>query len=207
MRAATWDEPASIALLAFVGLGGILLLVFTGLAVLVARRPRRRRHLKILVAPLAGGVCGMLWMLLVATILEAARPGTPMDLPLVALGAVVALSAAFLLSGSVRSREVAGRSLMTTGFNTLALPIAALISFLIGGAQLPAGTARAELSAVILGVSLAGNVATVGLSVGGLLAGILLVFLGDRLLGQVRHARRRRADAAATTVMKDLSMW
>jgi hypothetical protein len=51
---------------------------------------------------------------------------------------------------------------------------------------------------VILGVRLAGNVATVGLSVGGLLAGIFLVFLGDRLLREERQARRGRADAAAT---------
>ena len=80
----------------------------------------------------------------------------------------MALSAAVLFSGSGRSREVAGRWLMTTGFNCLGLPIAVLIAFLVGGAQLPAG-----------------NVATVGLSVGGLLAGILLVFLGDRLLRQV----------------------
>ena len=60
------------------------------------------------------------------------------------------------------------------------------------------GSARAELSAVILGVRLAGTVATVGLSVGGLLAGVLLVFLGDRLLRQVRQTQRGRADAAAT---------
>lgn len=197
MRAVGWDEPASIAVLALVGLGGVLLLVFTGLAVLVGRRPRSRRRLKIVVAALAGGVCGMLWMLLVATILDAARPGTPLDFPLLALGVVVALSAAVLLSGSGRSREVAGRSLMTTGFNSLALPIAALISFLVGGAELPGGSAKAELSAVILGARLAGNVVTVGLSVGGLLAGVLLVFLGDRLLRQLRHARRGRADAAA----------
>jgi hypothetical protein len=77
---------------------------------------------------------------------------------------------------------------MMTGFNSLALPIAALVSFLVGGAQLPAGSTRAELSAVILGVSLAGNIATVGLSVGGLLAGLLLVFLGDRLLRQARRS-------------------
>jgi zinc transporter ZupT len=171
--------------------------MFTGLVLLVTRRPSRRRRLKILVAAVAGGVCGTLWVLFVATILDAARPGTLMDLPLVALGVVVALSVAVLLSGSGRSREVAGRSLMTTGFNSLALPIAALISFLVGGAQLPAGSAGTELSAVILGVRLAGSVATVGLSVGGLLAGAFLVFLGDRLLRQARQARRGRADAAA----------
>jgi hypothetical protein len=187
VRAVGWDEPASIALLALFGLGGVLLLVFTGLAVLVARRPSSRRRLKILVVAVAGGVCGTLWVLFLATILAAARPGTLTDPPLLAVGVVVALSAVVLLSGPGRSREVAGRALMTTGFHSLALPIAALIAFLVGGAELPAGSARAELSAVILGVRLAGNVATLGLSAGGLLAGIFLVFLGDRLLRQVRQ--------------------
>lgn len=198
MNVLGFDEAFPMALVALLGLGGVLFLGFAGLALLVARRPRRRRFLKIVVATLAGGVCGMLSVLLVVMILDAARPGTPMDLPLVVLGVVVALSAAVLLSGSGRSREVAGRSLMTAGFTSLALPIAALISFLLAGAQLPDGSARPELSAVILGVRLAGNVATVGLSVGGLLAGVLLVFLGDRLLRQVRHARRGRAAAAAS---------
>jgi zinc transporter ZupT len=91
VRAGGWDEPASIALLALFGLGGVLLLVFTGLAVLVARRPSSRRRLKILVVAVAGGVCGTLWVLSIATILAAARPGTLTDLPLLAVGAVVAL--------------------------------------------------------------------------------------------------------------------
>lgn len=43
------------------------------------------------------------------------------DLPLLAVGVVVALSAVVLLSGLGRSREVAGRALMTTDFNSLAL--------------------------------------------------------------------------------------
>ena len=97
VRAVGWDEPASIALLALFGLGGVLLLAFTGLAVLVARRPSRRRRLKILVAAVAGGVCGTLWVLSIATILAAARPGTLTDLPLLAVGVVVALSTVVLL--------------------------------------------------------------------------------------------------------------
>jgi hypothetical protein len=71
---------------------------------------------------------------------------------------------------------------MTTGFNSLGLPIAALISFLFAGAQVSPGSARPGLSAVILGVRLAGDVTTARLSIGGLLAGVFLVFLGDRRL-------------------------
>jgi len=62
-------------------------------------------------------------------------------------------------------------SAMTIGFHSLALPIAALISLLVGSAQ-------------------AGDLRTVALSVGGLLLGVFLVFVGDRVL---RHRRRRRS--------------
>ena len=201
-RVAGRHEPVSIALLALLGFGGVLLLVFTGLAGILARRARRRRLLKMLIAAVAGGVCGMLWVLFIATIRAAARTAAMTDPPLVAVGVAVTLSAAVLLSRPGRLGEVVGRSLMTIGFNSLALPIAALISFLVGGAQLSPGGARPELSAVILGARLAGDVATAGLSVGGLLAGVFLVFLGDRLLRQVRQARRGGADAAATTLIR-----
>jgi hypothetical protein len=176
------DASAIIALLALFALAVVLLLVFAGLAVLVDRTPSRRRLLRVLVATVAGGVCGALWVLFIATIRATARPAALTDLPVLGVGVVVAVSAAVLLSVPGRLREVVGRSLMATGFNSLALPIAALISFLVGGAQLSPGSARPALSAVILGVRLAGNVATAGLSVGGLLTGVFLVFLGDRLL-------------------------
>jgi hypothetical protein len=195
VRVVGGDASASIPLLALFALAVLLLLVFAGLAVLVGRRPSRRRLLKVLVATVAGGVCGTLWVLFIVTIRAAERPAALTDLPLVGVGVVVAVSAAVLLSGRGRLREVVGRSLMATGFNSLALPIAALISFLLGGAQLSPGSARPELSAVILGVRLAGNVTTAGLSVGGLLTGVFLVFLGDRLLRQVRQAQRGRADS------------
>lgn len=184
------DHATAIATVALFGVAVVLLLVFSGLALLLARRSRRRRWLKLLVAAVAGGICGTLWVLSTATILDAARPiGDTELLSIVAGGGVVALIATVLLSGPGRLREVVGRALLTTGFHSLALPIVALTAFLVGGAQFtPDGGARTEtgLSAVMLGVRMAGNVATVGLSVGGLLAGAFLVFLGDRLLRQAR---------------------
>ena len=119
------------------------------------------------------------------------------DPVLLAVGVVVALSGAVLLSGPGCLGEVVGRSLMTTGFNSL-VPIAALISFLVGGAQVSPGSARPELSAVILGVRLAGDVTTASLSIGGFLARVFLIFLGDRRLRRVRLARRGKIAAAAT---------
>ena len=193
-------DPVVIALLALFGLAIILFPISVGLAVLIGRRPVRRRLLKILVSATAGGVCGMLWVVFIATICAADRPGVLTDPVLIVVGVVVALSGAVLISGPGRLGEVVGRSLVTTGFSSLALPIAALISFLVTGAQVsPGSSSRSELSAVILGVRLAGDVTTASLSGGGLLAGVFLVFLGDRQLRHVRLARRRKA-AASTPV-------
>lgn len=195
------EERLAITLFGLIGLAVALFPVLVGLAVLVGRRPLRRRLLKILVSTMAGGVCGTLWMLFIATICAAARPGVLTDPVLMVVGVVVALSAAVLLSSSGRLGEIVARSLMTTGFNCLGLPIAALISFLIAGAQVSPGSARPELSGVILGVGLAGDVVTASLSIGGLLAGVFLVFLGDRRLRRIRLARRVKA-AAATTLIR-----
>jgi hypothetical protein len=195
------DERVTIALFGLLGLAVVLFPVSVGFAVLVGRRPLRRRLLKILVSAMAGGVCGTLWMLFIATICAAARPGVLTDPVLMVVGVVVALSGAVLLSSSGRLGEIVARSLMTTGFNCLGLPIAALISFLIAGAQVSPGRARPELSGVVLGVRLAGDVMTASLSIGGLLAGVLLVFLGDRRLRRIRLARRVKA-AAGTTLIR-----
>jgi hypothetical protein len=194
------DEGVAITLLGLFGIAIVLFPILAGLSVLVGRRSSRRRLLKILVSLMAGGICGMLWVLFIATIRAVDLPAVLTDPVLLAVGMVVALSGPVLLSGPGRLGEVVGRSLMTTGFNSLALPIAALISFLLGGAQVSPGSARPELSAVILGVRLAGNVTTASLSVGGFLAGVFLVFLGDRRLRRVRLARRAKVAAASTPI-------
>ena len=67
--------------------------------------------------------------------------------------------------------------MMVIGFHSLALPIAALTSFVVAGAAWLPG-ASAELRAV-------------GLSVAGLLVGILLIFLGDQALRRHRTRRSR----------------
>ena len=191
-RAVGRHPPSLFAVAALFGFAGILLLVFAGFAVFLDRRRRRRRLLKILVAAAAGGVCGTLWVVVIATTLDAARPGTVTDPFLAAVGVVVALSVTVLLSSRGRLGAVVGRALMTTGFNSLVLPLAALLSVLVGGAQRSPGSARAEFSAASPGGWLPADAATVGLSVGGLLAGVYLIFLGDRLLRQVRRARHGR---------------
>jgi hypothetical protein len=143
-----------------------LLLCAAGILVSIVRRRRGRKLTKTLVALVAGSVCGALWMLLVDTVANAIRPDTINDSAVLLVGAVTALVAALFLSAPQSLTEVEGLSMIVIGFHSLALPISALISFLVaGGAWLPG--ASAELR-------------TVGLSVAGLLVGALLVFLGDR---------------------------
>ena len=192
VRASEPDSQSAIpawALLALLLVGGALFLVVSGILVVVSRRRRRRRLEEILVAVFAGSVCGALWVLLVATVVNAARPGAIMGPAVLAVGLVTALGAAILLLRPDSLSEVVGLSAMTIGFHGLLLPIGALIAFLVGGAQwLPVTSARPALAAVILGVRLAGDPSTVGVSLGGLLLGVLLVFIGDRVL---RAAGRR----------------
>lgn len=140
-------------------------------------RRRGRRLPKILVAVVAGLVCGALWMLLVETAANTIRPDT-IRVPIVLLvGVVAALVVAVLLSVSESLTAVVGLSMIVIGFHCLALPIAALVSFSLAGAAWLPG-ASAELL-------------TVGLGVAGLPAGALLVFLGDRVLRVRRRSVHR----------------
>ena len=176
------DRPTALArhLLLRLGAGVLLrglLLCAAGILVSVVRRRRGRKLTKTLVALVAGSVCGALWMLLVDTVANAIRPDTINDSAVLLVGAVTALVAALFLSAPQSLTEVEGLSMIVIGFHSLALPISALISFLVAGAAWLPG-ASAELR-------------TVGLGVAGLLVGALLVFLGDRVL-RVRRMRVHR---------------
>ncbi len=161
-----------------------------GFLVLVSPRRRRRKVAKLLVAFGAGSVCGGLWVLLVNIVVNAADSDALDESAVLVVGLVTALVAAFLLSTPDSLAEVAGLSAMAIGFHSLALPLAALVSFLAAGAQwFPTASARPPLTAVILGARSAGNLRTVGLSLGGLLVGLCFVFVGDRVL--LRRRLRR----------------
>jgi hypothetical protein len=177
------SEPSALFFLVFLLAAVVVFLLCTGIIVLLDRRRRSRMLAKIFVAVLAGSACGGLWILLVATVVNAARPQAIMGPAVVGVGVVTALGAAMLLSRPDSLSKVAGLSAMAIGFHSLMLPIGALIAFLVAGAQWsPATSARPAVTAVILGIRLAGDLSTVGLSVGGLLLGLFLVFIGDRVL-------------------------
>ena len=186
------DSQFPLVEFAFLLFVAVLFLLCTGVLVLVSSRRRRRKLAKVLMAFGAGSVCGALWILLVGTIASAAGYDA-LDEPTVLIVAVVAaVVAAFLLSTPDSLTEVAGLSAMAIGFHCLALPLAALISFLAAGGQwFPAASARPSLTAVIFGTRFAGDFRTVGLSVGGLLIGLCFVFLGDRTLLRRRLRRPR----------------
>jgi hypothetical protein len=162
--------------LPFLLVAGLVFLLCTGVLVLVSRRRRRRKLAKVLVPLVAGSVCGAVWILLVDTAANPAIPDAMNEPVVLAVGGVTALVAASLLWIPNRLSEMVGLSAMAIGFHSLALPIAALISLLIGGAQ-------------------AGDLRTVALSVGGLLLGVFLVFIGDRVLrGRRMRSSRPRFD-------------
>ena len=169
-----------------------LFLLCPGFLVLVSPRRRRRKVAKLLVAFGAGSVCGVLWVLLVNIVVNAENSDALDEPAVLVVGLVAALVAAFLLSTPDSLAEVAGLSAMAIGFHSLALPLAALVSFLVAGAQwFPTASARPPLTAVILGARSTGNLRTVGLSLGGLLVGLCLVFVGDRVLLRRRLRRSR----------------
>src|SRR5260370_4718966 len=83
----------------------------------------------------AGSVCGAFWILLVDTGVNPAIPDAMHESAVLVVGVMTALVAASLLSMANHLSEMVGLSAMAIGFHSLALPIAALISFFVGGAQ------------------------------------------------------------------------
>ena len=174
----------------------VVFLLSTGFLVFVSSRRRRRKLAKMLVALVAGSVCGAFWILLVDTAVDPAIPDAMNEPAVLVVGVVTALVAATLLSMANHLSEMGGLSAMAIGFHSLALPIAALISCFVGGAQwVRAASSRPALTAEILGTRLVVDLRTVGLSVGGLLLGLSLVFIGDRVLrGRRMRSSRPRFD-------------
>jgi len=191
-REARPDSQFPLVELVFLLFVAALFLLCTGFLVLVSPRRRRRKVAKMFVAVGAGSVCGALWVLLVDTVANAAGSDALDEPAVLVVGLVAALVAALLLSTPDSLTEVTGLSAMTIGLHSLALPPAALISFLVAGAQwFPTASARPPLTAVILGARFAGDLRTIGLSIGGLLVGLGFVFVGDRVLLRRRLRRSR----------------
>ncbi len=145
------------------------------------RRPGKRRDLGA--ALLAGLVCGGLWILFATTILDVVRPGV-MTVPALGVGGVAGLAVAAFCWRPGTSRQIWGRVALTVGLHALAMPVGAAISFGATGIWPPPETADLGLSVDVLGVRAVGTPTTVRLGVVGFVLGLLLVVIGDRVLGR-----------------------
>ncbi len=147
-------------------------------------------------AAVVGGIaCGVLWMLLAATILEIVRPSLLKPLVLLVVGVLTGLAAAAVCWRPGTPRQVWARVALTIGFHALALPVAAALSFGASGIWPPPETADLGLNVTILGTRLVGTPTAVRLGVTGFVGGLILVMIGDRALGAdgAPQDRMRRA--------------
>lgn len=139
---------------------------------------------------LAGAICGGFWVLAVSLVLSAMAPG-PLPIPLLAAVWIVtgfAMSIALSRPGSPRTTW--GRAVTAIGLHALALPLAAAVAFVVGGARgSPPAAGHAELSATVLGVRMAASPMAIRAAVVGFVVGLVLLAMGDRAL------RRRRGSA------------
>jgi hypothetical protein len=177
MRRQRWTENDWSSLAAWTILLAVMVvpfLVCVGILGLVSSRRRGRKLAKVLVPVVAGSVCGALWILLIDTAVNAAPLGGTHEPAVLVVGVLMAaLVMASLLWMPNALGTMVGLAVMAIGCHSLALPIATLISFVVGGAR-------------------AGGLRAGALSVGGLLLGVFLVFVGDRILRR-RSASRPRA--------------
>ena len=132
-------------------------------------------------------------MLVVAVLVEGARPGI-LTAPLLAgIWAATGLVTAAVLWRPGPPRERWGRAAIVAGLHALALPVAAAISCVLAGARWsPGEPGPLELSATLAGVRLAASPMAIRLGVGGFVLGLLLLSIGDRALRGLPRARLLR---------------
>lgn len=149
------------------------------------RRARGREGIpaRYRVALLGGAVCGGVWALAAAIVLDAAGPGRTPALLLAGIWVATGLAVAVALSKPGLPRQLWGRATIAIGLHGLALPVAAAISFVVAGAQWsPSDPGSLELSATILGVRVAASPMAIRAAVGGFVLGLVLLAVGDRAM-------------------------
>jgi len=121
------------------------------------RPPRGKMSRNLGAALLAGLACGGLWILFATTIMDVVRPGV-MTVPVtLGVGGVMGLAVAAFCWRPGPPRQIWGRVALTVGLHTLALPVAAAISFGATGIWPPPETADLGLSLDVFGVRLVGS--------------------------------------------------
>jgi hypothetical protein len=149
------------------------------------RRPRHRRwpiRLAKAAATLTGGAAsGAVSLLVIATIVNAGKPGTMTTNAMQAAWLVSSVVAMLFIGSAPMIRRVVTRTCLVLGLQGVLLPPATLLAFLVAGTRL-AGSAGigGERTVEIVGLRLAGNLPAVWTSLGGFGLGLALMIVGDR---------------------------
>lgn len=146
------------------------------------------------VAILVGGAAaGAASLLVVATVVNAGRPGTLTPRAMLAVWMVGSVVAMLFIGRAPLIRRVVTRTCLALGVQGVILPLATLVSFAVAGARL-AGPADpgGERVVDVLGVRLVGALPAVWIGLGGFVVGLALVIVGDRAQRRVGRRRSRR---------------
>ena len=157
-------------------------------------RPRWPRRLAKAVATLVGGTAaGAASLLVVATVVNAGKPGTLARHEILAIWAVASVVAMLFIGRAPLLRRAVTRACLAIGVQGVILPLATLLSFVVAGTRL-AGSAGSggERTVEVLGVRLVGSLPAVWIGLAGFCIGLGLVFVGDRAHRQVARRRARR---------------
>ncbi|HSB41323.1 MAG TPA: hypothetical protein VLK28_05800 [Methylomirabilota bacterium] len=157
-------------------------------------RPRWPVRLAKAVATLSGGAAaGAASLLVVATVVDAGRPGTMSTQAMLAIWAVGSVIAMLFIGRAPLLRRVVTRTCLALGVQGVILPLVTLISFVVAGSRLAgsAGTVG-ERTVEVLGVRLVGSLPAVGIGLAGFCVGLVLVIVGDRARRRVAKRRDRR---------------
>lgn len=171
---------------------------------MASRRPRWPLRLAKAFATLIGGTAaGAASLLVIATVVNAGKPGTLTTHALLAVWAVASVTAMLFIGRAPLIRRVVTRTCLALGVQGVILPLATLVSFIVAGTRLAgsAGTGG-ERTVEVLGVRLVGNLPTVWIGLGGFCVGLALVIVGDRARRRVakRRARRRFRSSRAGVI-------
>ena len=157
-------------------------------------RPRWPRRLaKAFVTLIGGTAAGAVSLLVVATVVNAGKPGTLTTQETVAIWAVASVVAMLFIGRAPLIRRVVTRACLVIGVQGVILPLATLLSFVVAGTRLAgsAGTGG-ERTVEAYGVRLVGSLPAVWIGLAGFFVGLVLVFVGDRAHRQVARRRARR---------------
>jgi hypothetical protein len=157
-------------------------------------RPRWPRRLAKAVATLVGGTAaGAASLLVVATVIDAGKPGTLTTHEMLAVWAVASVIAMLFIGRAPLIRRVVTRACLAVGVQGVILPLATLLSFVVAGTRLAgsAGTGG-ERTVEMLGLRLVGNLPAVWIGLGGFCLGLILVIVGDRARRRIAKRRTRR---------------